>query len=77
MSVRDRPFAPGRGDSRRHKDGEDEDQLDHDDRITCYHGNSGMATDRGLGGRVHADLAWAKLRTLAEGARLASKSLWP
>ena len=34
-------------------------------------------TDCGLGGRVHPDLAWAKLRTLAEGARLASKSLWP
>jgi 5-methyltetrahydropteroyltriglutamate--homocysteine methyltransferase len=34
-------------------------------------------TDCGLGGRVHADLAWAKLRTLVEGARLASTSLWP
>jgi 5-methyltetrahydropteroyltriglutamate--homocysteine methyltransferase len=34
-------------------------------------------TDCGLGGRVHADLAWAKLRTLAEGARIASRSLWP
>ncbi len=34
-------------------------------------------TDCGLGGRVHADLAWAKLRTLAEGARLASQVLWP
>src|SRR5438876_11152169 len=33
-------------------------------------------TDCGLGGRVHADLAWAKRRNLAEGARLASKSLW-
>jgi 5-methyltetrahydropteroyltriglutamate--homocysteine methyltransferase len=33
-------------------------------------------TDCGLGGRVHADLAWAKLRTLVEGARLASQSLW-
>jgi len=33
-------------------------------------------TDCGLGGRVHADLAWAKLRTLVEGARLASTSLW-
>jgi 5-methyltetrahydropteroyltriglutamate--homocysteine methyltransferase len=32
-------------------------------------------TDCGLGGRVHADLAWAKLRTLVEGARLASQSL--
>ena len=34
-------------------------------------------TDCGLGGRVDADLAWAKLRTLVEGAHLASKSLWP
>ena len=34
-------------------------------------------TDCGLGGRVHPDLAWAKLRTLVEGARLASGSLWP
>jgi 5-methyltetrahydropteroyltriglutamate--homocysteine methyltransferase len=34
-------------------------------------------TDCGLGGRVHADLAWAKLGALAEGARIASKSLWP
>ena len=34
-------------------------------------------TDCGLGGRVHSDLAWAKLRTLVEGARLASGSLWP
>lgn len=33
-------------------------------------------TDCGLGGRVHADLVWAKLQTLAEGARLASQSLW-
>jgi 5-methyltetrahydropteroyltriglutamate--homocysteine methyltransferase len=31
----------------------------------------------GLGGRVHADLAWAKLRMLVEGARLASTTLWP
>ena len=34
-------------------------------------------TDCGLGGRVHAEIVWAKLRTLVEGARLASKSLWP
>ena len=31
----------------------------------------------GLGGRVHADLVWAKLRTIVEDARLASTSLWP
>jgi 5-methyltetrahydropteroyltriglutamate--homocysteine methyltransferase len=35
------------------------------------------STHCGLGGRVHADLAWAKLRTLADGARFASQSLWP
>jgi 5-methyltetrahydropteroyltriglutamate--homocysteine methyltransferase len=33
-------------------------------------------TDCGLGGRVHPQLAWAKLRTLREGADLASKQLW-
>jgi 5-methyltetrahydropteroyltriglutamate--homocysteine methyltransferase len=33
-------------------------------------------TDCGLGGRVHAEIAWAKLAALAEGARLASRSLW-
>ncbi|HTV90243.1 MAG TPA: cobalamin-independent methionine synthase II family protein [Stellaceae bacterium] len=30
-------------------------------------------TDCGLGGRVHPDLVWAKLRALVEGARLASR----
>jgi 5-methyltetrahydropteroyltriglutamate--homocysteine methyltransferase len=33
-------------------------------------------TDCGLGGRVHPQIAWAKLRALAEGAALASKKLW-
>jgi 5-methyltetrahydropteroyltriglutamate--homocysteine methyltransferase len=33
-------------------------------------------TDCGLGGRVHAEIAWAKLGALVEGARLASKELW-
>ena len=33
-------------------------------------------TDCGLGGRVHAEIAWAKLGALVEGARLASKALW-
>jgi 5-methyltetrahydropteroyltriglutamate--homocysteine methyltransferase len=31
-------------------------------------------TDCGLGGRVHPQLAWAKLKVLADGAALASKS---
>jgi 5-methyltetrahydropteroyltriglutamate--homocysteine methyltransferase len=31
-------------------------------------------TDCGLGGRVHPQLAWAKLRVLAEGAALASRA---
>ena len=34
------------------------------------------ATDCGLGGRVHPQIAWAKLESLVEGARLASKELW-
>ena len=34
------------------------------------------STDCGLGGRVHRDIAWAKLETLARGAALASKQLF-
>jgi 5-methyltetrahydropteroyltriglutamate--homocysteine methyltransferase len=34
------------------------------------------STDCGLGGRVHPQIAWAKLKTLAEGAALASRQLW-
>ncbi len=34
-------------------------------------------TDCGLGGRVHPQVAWAKLTALVEGARLASNRLWP
>ena len=34
------------------------------------------STDCGLGGRVHADIAWAKLETLAQGAAIASRQLW-
>ena len=33
-------------------------------------------TDCGLGGRVHHQIAWAKLLALSEGAKLASKELW-
>ena len=33
-------------------------------------------TDCGLGYRVHPQIAWAKLKTLSEGARLAAKDLW-
>jgi len=33
-------------------------------------------TDCGLGGRIHPQIAWAKLQALADGARLASKELW-
>jgi 5-methyltetrahydropteroyltriglutamate--homocysteine methyltransferase len=34
------------------------------------------STGCGLGGRVHPQIAWAKLGALAEGARLATKQLW-
>jgi 5-methyltetrahydropteroyltriglutamate--homocysteine methyltransferase len=33
-------------------------------------------TDCGMGLRVHPQIAWAKLKALAEGAALASKDLW-
>jgi 5-methyltetrahydropteroyltriglutamate--homocysteine methyltransferase len=35
------------------------------------------STDCGLGGRVHSQIAWAKLEALAQGAALASRQLWP
>jgi 5-methyltetrahydropteroyltriglutamate--homocysteine methyltransferase len=35
------------------------------------------STDCGLGGRIHPQIAWAKLEALARGAALASKQLWP
>jgi 5-methyltetrahydropteroyltriglutamate--homocysteine methyltransferase len=34
------------------------------------------STDCGLGGRIHPDIAWAKLEALAQGARVASRRLW-
>jgi 5-methyltetrahydropteroyltriglutamate--homocysteine methyltransferase len=34
------------------------------------------ATDCGLRGRVHPQIAWAKLEALVEGARIASTKLW-
>ncbi len=34
------------------------------------------STDCGLGGRIHPDIAWAKLEALAQGAALASRHLW-
>ncbi|HTY94133.1 MAG TPA: cobalamin-independent methionine synthase II family protein [Steroidobacteraceae bacterium] len=34
------------------------------------------STDCGLGLRCHPQIAWAKLRTLAQGATLASQALW-
>ena len=51
------------------------------DRIVRFAGVVGRenviaGTDCGLGGRIHASLAWAKLEALAQGAALASKQLW-
>jgi 5-methyltetrahydropteroyltriglutamate--homocysteine methyltransferase len=34
------------------------------------------STDCGLGGRVHSDIAWAKLEALAQGAAIATRQLW-
>jgi 5-methyltetrahydropteroyltriglutamate--homocysteine methyltransferase len=33
-------------------------------------------TDCGLGGRLHHQLVWAKLKALSEGAELATRQLW-
>ncbi|HXL63916.1 MAG TPA: cobalamin-independent methionine synthase II family protein [Xanthobacteraceae bacterium] len=33
-------------------------------------------TDCGFGGRIHPQIAWAKLEVLAQGAKLASEELW-
>jgi 5-methyltetrahydropteroyltriglutamate--homocysteine methyltransferase len=51
------------------------------DRIERFAGLVGRerviaSTDCGLGGRVHPQIAWAKLEALAEGAALASRRLW-
>ncbi|MGA9323372.1 MAG: cobalamin-independent methionine synthase II family protein [Xanthobacteraceae bacterium] len=51
------------------------------DRIVQYARTVGRenviaGTDCGLGGRIHPQLAWAKLSALAEGAKLASAQLW-
>ncbi len=51
------------------------------DRIVRYAGLVGRenviaGTDCGMGFRVHPQIAWAKFRALAEGARLATKQLW-
>jgi 5-methyltetrahydropteroyltriglutamate--homocysteine methyltransferase len=35
------------------------------------------STDCGMGSRIHPQLGWAKLEALSEGARLATRSLWP
>jgi 5-methyltetrahydropteroyltriglutamate--homocysteine methyltransferase len=51
-------------------------------RIGLYAGVVGRenvvaSTDCGLGSRVHPQIAWAKLQALVDGARLATKALWP
>ena len=51
------------------------------DRIVKYAKVAGReniiaSTDCGLGGRIHPQIAWAKLEALVEGAAIASKELW-
>ena len=51
------------------------------ERITRFAGLVGRerviaSTDCGLGGRVHPQIAWAKLEALVEGAARASRQLW-
>ena len=51
------------------------------DRLANYASVAGRenviaGSDCGLGGRIHPQLAWAKLRALREGADLATRQLW-
>jgi 5-methyltetrahydropteroyltriglutamate--homocysteine methyltransferase len=51
------------------------------DRIVRFAGVVGRenviaSTDCGLGGRIHPQIAWAKLEALSQGAALATKRLW-
>jgi 5-methyltetrahydropteroyltriglutamate--homocysteine methyltransferase len=51
------------------------------DRIARFAGLAGRenviaGTDCGLGGRVHPQIAWAKLEALVQGAALATRRLW-
>jgi 5-methyltetrahydropteroyltriglutamate--homocysteine methyltransferase len=51
------------------------------DRIVRFAEGAGRenviaSTDCGLGGRVHPQIAWAKLESLAQGAELATRQLW-
>jgi 5-methyltetrahydropteroyltriglutamate--homocysteine methyltransferase len=34
------------------------------------------STDCGLGGRIHPQIAWAKLEALSQGADIATRRLW-
>jgi 5-methyltetrahydropteroyltriglutamate--homocysteine methyltransferase len=47
-------------------------------RYTAIAGRENVmaGTDCGMGNRIHRQLAWAKFKTMAEGARIASKQLW-
>jgi len=52
------------------------------DRIVTYARIMGRenviaGTDCGYGNRVYPDIGWAKMRSVAEGAALASHQLWP
>ena len=47
------------------------------DKVAAKEENVIAGTDCGIGSRVgHGEVAWAKLNALAEGARIASRSLW-
>jgi hypothetical protein len=45
-------------------------------RDVCRRENADDRHRCGLGGRVHPQIAWAKLRALRDGAAIATKKLW-
>jgi 5-methyltetrahydropteroyltriglutamate--homocysteine methyltransferase len=52
--------------------------ADRIERFTSLVGRENViaSTDCGLGGRIHPELAWAKLQALVSGARLATHRIW-
>jgi 5-methyltetrahydropteroyltriglutamate--homocysteine methyltransferase len=50
--------------------------IEHRDSRPFSFKNVIASIDCGLGGRVHPQIAWAKLRALRDGAAIAGKKLW-
>src|SRR5690606_10810623 len=73
-----RVLVPGVVSHATNVDGDPEPDANRIERFANAAGRENViaSTDCGLGGRIHPQIAWAKLATLAEGARQATERLW-